>query len=376
MRYIAIAVLPLIACSSSDGPTPPGEPLSLKVTAIATGLVGPVYLTAPPADPRLFVVEQPGRIRIIRNDSLRSGSFLDITPLVGAGGERGLLSMAFAPDYATSGQFWVSYTDRTGNTRIERYRVSPDPDVADPSSAALVLQVEQPFANHNGGLIAFGPDGMLYVGLGDGGSGGDPLNHGQRLETLLGALLRIDVRSGDSYAIPAGNPFTQTASARPEIWAYGLRNPWRFSFDREAGLLFIADVGQNRWEEINVVPVSASGLNYGWNIREGRHCYPADPCSSQGLTEPVHEYGRADGCSVTGGYAYRGSRMPALRGHYLYSDYCQGWLRSFRMEGGQATDHRDWAIGDIGQVLSFGEDAAGELYMLTAAGRVYRIDPR
>jgi glucose/arabinose dehydrogenase len=380
MRIAALvpAALCLLAgCSTGDGPAPPATALELRATSIASGLASPLYLTAPPADPRLFVAEQPGRIRIIRNDSLLTRPYLDITDRVGAGGERGLLSLAFAPDYVTSGLFWVNYTDRSGDTRIERYRVTADPDIADPASAELVLLVQQPFSNHNGGLIVFGPDGMLYIGMGDGGSGGDPQNHAQRPGTLLGALLRIDVRGAQQpYAVPPGNPFVQTPGARPEIWAIGLRNPWRFAFDREAGRLYIADVGQNRWEEINSAPANQPGINYGWNIMEGRHCFPADPCARDGLTEPIHEYGRADGCSVTGGYVYRGSRMPALRGHYLYSDYCRGWLRSFRVDGAQALDHRDWGVADLGQVLSFGEDDAGELYVLSANGRVYRIEPR
>jgi glucose/arabinose dehydrogenase len=360
-------------------PQPPGPPdppalPALALRLVADGLAAPLHLTAPPADPRLFVVEQPGRIRIIRGDSLLARPFLDITARVQSGGERGLLSMAFPPDHAATGYFWVNYTDLTGATTIERYRVSAEADVADPGSASLVLRVDQPYANHNGGLIAFGPDGMLYIGMGDGGSGGDPQGHGQRLDTLLGALLRIDVRGAQPYTVPADNPLRGTAGARPEIWAYGLRNPWRFSFDAVAGYLYLADVGQNRREEINAVPVAAAGLNYGWNRMEGSLCYPQAPCDVTGLTLPVHEYGHDGGCSVAGGFVYRGDRIPGLRGHYLFSDYCRGWIRGFRLVAGQATDLRHWHDG-AGTLLSLGQDAAGELYLLTAIGRVYRIEP-
>jgi hypothetical protein len=294
---------------------------------------------------------------------------------VGSGGERGLLSVAFDPDYASTGFFYVNYTDRSGDTRVERYRVSADADVADAASAKLILTVDQPYSNHNGGLVAFGPDGMLYIGMGDGGNGGDPQNHGQNRGTLLGALLRIDVRTGDPYAIPSDNPFRQDGTAQPEIWAYGLRNPWRFSFDPPSGLLFVADVGQNQWEEINAVATTAAGVNYGWRIMEGAHCFNAGSCTRSGLTLPVHEYSHGDGCSVTGGEVYRGTRSAGLQGHYFYADYCDGWIRSFRMEGSSAVDHREWALGDLGDISSFGHDAAGELYVLSHNGRVYRLEP-
>lgn len=246
-----------------------------------------------------------------------------------------------------------------------------DPDRADPASGKLILRVPQPFSNHNGGLVAFGPDGKLFIGMGDGGSGGDPLGHGQNRGTLLGALLRIDVDAGDPYAIPSDNPFVNTPGARAEIWAMGLRNPWRFSFDREAGLLFIGDVGQNEWEEIDVAPAAAGELNYGWNVMEGDHCFAASSCDQSGLQRPVLEYGHGDGCSVTGGLVYRGRAVPAARGHYFYADFCRGWIRSFRYAEGEATEVREWPFGDIGNVLSFGEDAAGEVYVLSSNGNVY-----
>jgi glucose/arabinose dehydrogenase len=377
MIRIVLAVLLLAGCSDDPGGTvdPPGGG-EIRLTEVAAGLSGPVFLTAPRPDARLFVVEQPGRIRVVENGALLPTPFLDITDRVSSGGERGLLSVAFHPSYASNGFLYVDYTDRNGDTRIERYRVSADRNRADPASAKLILQVAQPFPNHNGGLVAFGPDGKLYVGMGDGGSGGDPLGHGQNRATLLGDILRIDVDAGDPYAVPADNPFVGQAGARGEIWATGVRNPWRFAFDREAGLLYLADVGQNALEEVNVVPAASAGLNFGWNVMEGSRCFnPAEGCGRTGLVVPVLEYGHAEGCSVTGGYVYRGSRIPALRGHYFYADYCQGWIRSFRHQGGQALDRREWTLGDVDNVLSFGEDAAGELYVLSSNGRVYRIDP-
>ena len=362
------------ACES-DPPTG-GGPMDgegLRLETVATGLASPVLLTSPPGDPRLFVVEQPGRIRIIEDGALRAQPFLDISGRVGSGGERGLLGLAFRPDYATTGEFIVNYTDTSGDTRVERYRVTADPDVADPGSGELVLAVDQPFSNHNGGLVLFGPDGMLYIGLGDGGSGGDPQGNGQNHGTLLGSILRIDV-AGEPYAVPPDNPLVGVAGARPEIWATGLRNPWRFSFDRTGGHLYIADVGQNQHEEVNVADAATGGLNYGWNIMEATHCFSSSACDRDGLTLPVLEYGHGEGCSITGGHVYRGNAVRGIAGHYFYSDYCSGWIRSFRYANGVAADRTDWGL-DAGQVLSFGEDAAGEVYVLNAAGIVYRLAP-
>lgn len=353
---------------------PPAAGAALGLETIATGLESPVLLTTAPGDDRLFVVEQPGRIRIIEDGVLRPQPFLDITDRVGSGGERGLLGLAFRPDWNVTGQFIVDYTDRSGDTRVERYDVSNDPYVADPASGRLILTVAQPFPNHNGGHVTFGPDGMLYVGLGDGGGGGDPLGNGQDGSTLLGSMLRIDI-TVEPYAIPPDNPFAGTAGTRPEIWARGLRNPWRFSFDPAGGRIYIADVGQNQYEEINVAAASDGGLNYGWNIMEGTHCFASATCSMAGLTMPVLEYGHGEGCSVTGGHVYRGAGIAALAGHYVYSDYCAGWIRSFRLENGAATDRTDWGLS-AGSVLSFGADGTGELYVLTAAGIVYRLVPQ
>lgn len=346
--------------------------VALRLETVASGLDGPVHLTAPPGDSRLFVVELPGRIRIVKNGRLLPAPFLDIVNQVSSGGERGLLSIAFHAAYARTGYFYLNYTDRSGNTKVERYRVSSNPDVADPASGKLILSVDQPYANHNGGHIMFGPDGMLYVGMGDGGSGGDPQGNGQNRGALLGKLLRLDVDGGDPYGIPAGNPFAGGGGAR-EVWAYGLRNPWRFAFDRAEGLLYIADVGQNAWEEINVAPATRAGLNYGWNVMEGAHCYRALVCDRQGLILPVLEYSHSDGCSVTGGLVYRGKAIPEITGHYFYSDYCEGWVRSFRLVNGQVQDRLSWDVGNIGMVQSFGEDAVGKLYVLSANGKVYRF---
>ncbi len=376
---IWLAALAASGCSDSTEPEDGEnggniEDLVLSVEVVAGGLSSPLFLTAPPGDSRLFVVERAGRVRIVEDRQLLGQPYLDISDRVGTAGEGGLLSIAFHPDYASNGYVFTSYTDRDGNSRIERYTVTGDPNLVDASSAKLILTVDQPFSNHNGGLIVFGPDGRLYFGLGDGGRGGDPLGSGQNTGTLLGSMLRIDVDAGDPYAIPSDNPFVGDPDGRDEIWAYGLRNPWRFSFDREAGVLYVADVGQNRWEEVNAVPSTSAGVNYGWNIMEGRHCFaPTEGCDQNGLVLPVVEYDHGNGCSVTGGYAYRGSAIPELRGHYFYSDYCGGFLRSFKFSGGVATDEREWDVGDLGGVFSFGEDAQGELYILSSNGRVYRL---
>lgn len=372
-RLVMLAAVTLAACSDNGTGLPIETVDDLQAVEVVSGLVSPVHLTAPAGDARLFVVDQPGVIYVVRDGTRLATPFLDISDEVAYGGERGLFSMAFDPQYESTGLFWVNYTDNAGDTRVERYRVSADPDVADAGSAELVLHVDQPATNHNGGQIAFGPDGMLYVGMGDGGGAGDQQNHGQNLSTLLGALLRIDVRTLP-YAIPADNPFAGSVDERPEIWGYGLRNPWRFSFDHVAGDLYIGDVGQNQWEEINAVAADDAPVNYGWRIMEGVHCFNATSCNQSGLTLPVHEYSHGEGCSVTGGYVYRGEDLTGLQGHYFYSDFCSGFLRSFRVTGGSATEHREWNVGVLGNVLSFGEDSTGELYMLTGGGRVFRLE--
>ncbi len=360
----------MLACGGSTPPEP--LPDGLSVVPVVTGLTNPVFLTAPAGDSRLFIVEQPGRIRVVKNGTLLATPFLDIVARVGSGGERGLLGLAFHPQFATNGFFYVNFTDVNGHTRIERFHASSTSDVAGATSATLVLGYDQPFSNHNGGMILFGPDGMLWIGTGDGGDGNDPQDHSQRLNTLLGKMLRIDV-AGTPYSVPPDNPYVGTAGARTEIWGTGLRNPWRYSFDRTNGLLYVADVGQNAWEEVHVVPGSPGGVNFGWRIMEGTHCRTADPCDMTGLNIPVHEYSHADGCSITGGFVYRGDAIPGIRGHYFYSDFCSGFLRSFNLFGGIVVDHREWDVGALGLVTSFGEDASGELYIMATNGTVYRL---
>ncbi len=360
------------------GPGPgPGDSAALQL--VTSGLSHPVFVTAPPGDTaRLFVVEQTGAIRVVRHDSLLPTAFLDLSGHIAAGGERGLLSLAFHPSYALNGWFFVYFTNPAGDIRVVRYTVSANPGVADSTSGDTILKVfHETNDNHDGGLLVFGPDGRLYAGLGDGGSSGDPPGNGQSLDTLLAKILRIDVDGGSPYAIPADNPFVGHAGERGEIWLYGLRNPWRFSFDRATGDLYIGDVGQDLWEEVDVLPAgSAAGVNYGWNVMEGRHCYGAASCNMSGLVLPVIEYGHSDGCAVTGGYVYRGTRVPALAGVYLYGDYCSGWVRSFRHVGGAATESRDWpSLAVNGGLSSFGEDARAELYVTSLSGKLYRVAP-
>jgi glucose/arabinose dehydrogenase len=370
------------SCSSqfeSETTAPPEGTVPVALEQIAEGLAFPLYLTAPPGDPRLFVVEKDGAIRIIKDGVLLTTPFLDLHAQVSTGSEQGLLGLAFDPGYPTTGRFVVHYTDLAGDTRLSTFRVSPDPDRGDPASERVVLTADQPFANHNGGQIAFGPDGYLYLGLGDGGSGGDPNGTGQRLDDLLGSILRLSL-APDGYTVPPDNPFVGVSGARGEVWSYGLRNPWRFSFDRLTGDLYVGDVGQNRLEEIDVAPASGGGgrgVNYGWNVMEGAGCYAASSCDTIGLTPPVLQYDHGQGCSVTGGYVYRGAAIPALQGQYFYADYCSGFVRSFRLVDGTPADQASWpALRPGGAIPSFGEDAAGELYILAADGRVLKIVPR
>ena len=375
-RKLWVAALALAALISAPAlaATDFAPASGLALVGVASGLESPLFLTAPPGDARLFVLEQPGRVRVIKAGKLLSAPYLDISADVSFGGERGLLGLAFHPRYASNGYFYLDYTDRHGDTRIVRFRVSSDPDRADAASAKVLLTIAQPYANHNGGMVAFGADGMLYIGMGDGGSGGDPQRNGQNLQSLLAKLLRIDVDHGEPYAIPRENPYAH-GGGRGEIWASGLRNPWRYSFDRAAPWLYIADVGQNKFEEVNVADARKAGLDYGWNAREGLHAF-SQTKPAAALTDPVIEYGHGDGCSVTGGYVYRGKALGELAGTYFFSDYCRGWLRSFRMKDGKATERRQWDVGEhgrMGPVTSFGEDAGGELYVITQDGNVRRL---
>ena len=326
---------------------------------------------------RLFITEQEGRIVIVKDSVLLSVPFLDIRDRVGCCGERGLLSAAFPPGYREKRYFYVNYTDKAGDTKVARYRVTKDADRADPASEEIVLAVQQPYANHNGGQLAFGPDGYLYIGMGDGGSANDPHGNGQKMSTLLGKLLRIDVESGARpYAVPPSNPFVGKKEVRPEIWASGLRNPWRFSFDRATGDLFIADVGQDRFEEVNVQPPSSKGgENYGWNVLEGSHCLRSKTCDIAGLVLPVAEYDHGQGCSVTGGMVYRGKALPHFQGNYVYGDYCSGRIWGMRKEDGR------WNPAELADtrlsISTFGEDEAGEVYVADHSnGGIYRLEGR
>jgi glucose/arabinose dehydrogenase len=379
-RHLAIPLLCVGWACGNDGPAAPpdgsGE-VTLRAQQVVEGLSSPVYLTAPSGDARLFIVEQSGRIRVVKGGALLATPFLDITSRVVSGGERGLLSMVFDPAYATNGRFYVYYTGAQGDIFVDRFTVSSNPDVANTTSDRVITIQHRANSNHNGGLLLFGPDGMLYLGVGDGGGAGDVPNNAQNTDVLLGKILRLNVASLP-YTIPAGYPFVGQAGA-DEIWAYGLRNPWRYAFDAPSDgtpRLYIADVGQGAREEVNVVDASAAGRNYGWRLMEGTQCYnPSSGCNQSGLTLPVIEYdhGQNGGCSITGGFVYRGAAIPEVKGHYFYSDYCSGFLRSFRLSGGTAADPRDWSIGDVGGVTSFGVDGAGELYMLSSNGRVYRL---
>ncbi len=378
---IGVLACLLSACTSGgdDDEEEGGLDLPLRLEAVVTNLSFPTFLTAPRGDTeRLFVTEKGGTVVVIQNGNLLPVPFLDISGLVSGGGEQGLLGLAFDPEYAATGRFYVSYTDTGGSSRIARYLVSTvDPNLADATSAEILLTIAQPASNHNGGMIAFGPGDYLYIGLGDGGGSGDPSGNGQDLTDLLGSILRIDVSGAGPYTIPPDNPFLGVTGAQPELWDLGLRNPWRFSFDRTLGDLYIGDVGQGDREEIDIAlaPDAGKAQNLGWNIMEGELCFePRTGCDPTGLTLPVLVYSHSgSACSVTGGYVYRGSAIPALTGHYFYGDFCAGFVKSFRFEAGQVLEHTTWETLQSQQLSSFGEDAAGELYVLSANGSVSRI---
>jgi glucose/arabinose dehydrogenase len=368
---------------SAARPTPgPFNPAAFnpELELIADGLAAPVYVThAGDGSGRLFVVEKAGTIRIIAEGSVEPTPFLDISRIVGSrASEQGLLSVAFHPSYASNGFFFVNYTDVNGDTVVARYSVSPDPNAADPNSARVILTLDQPAANHNGGMLAFGPDGYLYIGTGDGGRAGDPWDNAQNSQALLGKMLRLDVDGAEPYAIPPDNPFIGDSAARDEIWALGLRNPWRYSFDRTTGDLYMADVGQNAWEEIDFQPAnSPGGENYGWNIMEGTHCFsPRTDCDQSGLTLPIAEYSHQLGCSVTGGYVYRGTAFPELTGAYTFGDFCSGIIWAlYRNQNGNWTSAELLRSGF--SISSFGEDETGELYLTNLRpGELYRLAAR
>jgi glucose/arabinose dehydrogenase len=356
--------------------------VTLAAVEVATA-ASPVFLTAPPGDARQFIVERAGRVRIMQNNVLLVRPYLDISARVFTGGEGGMLSLAFDPRYASNGYVYVYYIDNSQNIVIERFTVSPNANLIDPLSGLVIIRIAHPdFQNHFGGQVAFGPDGFLYLGTGDGGGGGDPLRNAQNLNSLLGKLLRLDVGNAtiaQPYAIPPSNPYAGQTGRRGEIWASGLRNPWRFTFDETQ--VFIADVGQDLREEVNIAPAGAAALNYGWNIAEGTACYNATSCNLSGLTAPAFEYlhgpDNVNGCSITGGFVYRGTALPELVGRYFYSDFCSGFLKSVVPgANGSVSDPRDWNITGLGNVVSFGKDGNGELYMLAGSGKIYRIGRR
>jgi glucose/arabinose dehydrogenase len=347
----------------------------LTFRRVARGLSQPVFVTQPnDGQGRLFIVEQTGRIRVISKGVLQTAPFLDLRAKVSTGGERGLLGLAFHPDYRTNGKFYVNYTDRNGNTVVEQYVRSATNARRASTTPKLVLRIGQPFANHNGGMLAFGPDRLLYIGMGDGGSGGDPGNRAQNLDSLLGKLLRINVDTRAPYAIPSSNPYVGKAG-NDLIWSSGLRNPWRFSFDRATGDLWIGDVGQGRIEEIDrsLAPTAGRGLNYGWRVLEGNQCFnPSSGCSTAGMTMPLATYNHSQGCSVTGGYVYRGTTYPDLRGVYLFGDYCSGIVWGLDAAGPNTqTPVKLYATGT--NISSFGEDQAGNLYLVDRNGSVWRV---
>ncbi len=348
----------------------------IRLREVAKGLEMPVGI-AHAHDSRLFITTQRGRIFVFDGTKLLPEPFLDIRPQVLCCGEAGLLGLAFHPRFNENGLFYVDYVDFNGDIVIARYEISSDPDIADESSGIILLTIpHREFGNHYSGQLVFGPDNYLYVGTGDGDSAGDPLGNAQNLQSLLGKILRLDVDHDFPYAIPPSNPFIGQSAARPEIWAYGLRNPWRFSFDRESGDLWIADVGQGLWEEINLQPAtSGGGENYGWPLMEGLHCYePHTDCDEPSITFPIFEYGHDGGtCSITGGYRYRGSRYPRLRGVYIYGDFCSGLIWG-AVQLPEGTWSSRLLLDARFPISSFGEDAEGELYVVGYEGRILRIE--
>ncbi len=387
-RGLMLVVLLMVSLVSVGGAVAERQPLAhdpddppvIVLEPVMRGLFGPVFVThAGDGSGRLFVVERGGAIRVARNGDRLPEPFLDLHGVSYTDGDKqGLLGMAFHPDYAENGYVFVAFTDSDGTNIVNRYQRSTDnPDTADPQSATTILAITDRLADHNLGMLAFGPDGYLYMSIGDEGTSevGDPYGHAQNLSTLFGAVLRIDVDSAEPYAIPPDNPFVGVEGAREEIWAIGLRSPWRFSFDRLTGDLFLTDVGQSGYEEVNFQPAdSPGGENYGWSILEGPHCYPTgEVCDTEGLTMPVHAYDHSAGCSITGGYVYRGVESPLLFGDYLFADFCSGHI--YTLARG---DDGEWAHSSLLStnllISSFGEDEAGEVYVADMrTGSVFRI---
>lgn len=353
----------------STGPQAGAVPGKVKLTELAE-LEQPTGLAVRKGDPALYVIEQPGRVRAIRDGKAVAEPVLDLTSVVGSGGERGLLGIAFSPD----GKYlYLDHTAKDGTITVVEYPVQDDGTVR-PQDRRVVLEQPHPRTNHNGGQLAFGKDGYLYISLGDGGGAGDPDGNGQNLGSLLGKILRIDPRGGEPYKVPADNPFVDKAGAKPEIWAYGLRNPWRFSFDSKTGDLWIGDVGQDDWEEVDFQPASSKGgENYGWPLREGSHEFRS---GDRAGVLPIHEYKLHENgeCSVIGGHVYRGERLRGMEGRYLYADFCAGWVKSFEQADGKARGHHT-VLTDLSNVSAFGQDASGELYVLSLNGQVFRMDP-
>ena len=379
-RTATSAPSPATTAAKTVSPTPTAawpEPQALTWRVFAADFRQPTAIAAPlDGTGRVFVVEQPGVVWIIQNGQRRPEPFLDIRDRVGnRESEQGLLGLAFHPEFAQNGAFFVNYTDLQGDTVVARYRVEPaTANRADPAREEILLQVDQPYGNHNGGHLAFGPDGYLYIGLGDGGAAGDPEDRAQNLDSLLGKMLRIAVDAGPPYGIPPDNPFADGQGGRPEIWAWGLRNPWRYAFDRATGDLYIADVGQNKWEEIDFWPAGAGGgANFGWDYYEGFHPYEDEPPPGVTLVFPVAEYGHDQGCSVTGGEVYRGRALPEMTGIYLYGDFCTG-----RIWGLRATD-QGWETRLLWEtpfhISTFGLDEQGEIYLADyGTGTIYRLE--
>ncbi|MCB9162648.1 MAG: PQQ-dependent sugar dehydrogenase [Caldilineaceae bacterium] len=384
----------LAAPTAASTTTLPDWPELFLTQIVDGGLANPTFVThAGDGSDRLFITEKQGRILIVEDGQLLATPFLDISDRTADYSECGLLSVIFPADYAEQGYFLVYYNYDVGalgdlvpperpdipndgcDTVVARFRVTDDPNVADPDSEERLLTQNQPYGNHDGGQMAYGPDGYVYIGLGDGGSGGDPHNLAQDPAILLGKLLRLDIGATGPYTVPADNPFVGQDEFRPEIWAVGLRNPWRFSFDRGAGDLYIADVGQSAYEEVNVQPqTSTGGENYGWNIMEGLHCYPAIvACDTDGYTLPVLEYGRTEGQAVTGGYVYRGPTYPRMAGVYFFGDYVNGRIWGLRRDGADWVSQLLLETGWAGRLASFGEDEAGEIYVVDLNGALYRL---